>query len=59
MMGDGIFGFVAGFIAGIILGAISFGMSLNAAHQSNLIARDLAQYCPADGHFAFKGECDK
>lgn len=27
--------------------------------QKELITRDLAQYCPLDWHWAYKGECDK
>ena len=43
--------------------AFVFGVAAGMAwdhtlFQDDMVARGLASYCPPDGQFAFKGECD-
>ena len=51
------------FIFGLLIGMVlAGGMSIHgtrSAWQDDMIARDLAIYCPESGSFAFKGECEK
>jgi hypothetical protein len=50
--------FLFGLAIGVILAIGAWGMT-KAVWRMDLVARDLAQYCPVDGAFAFKGECEK
>jgi hypothetical protein len=58
---------VAGFFLGISLGSLSLfilGLSLGSSTEESrwhkaTIERGLAQYCPHDGEWAWKGECDE
>ena len=50
--------FWLGLTLGVILAIGSWGAT-RTAWRMDLVSRDLAQYCPEDGSFAFKGECDK
>ena len=43
--------FVIGFMIGLTLA--------NAGWRAMMIERDYGLYCPQDGEFAFKGECDE
>lgn len=56
-------GVKASFCLGFIFGAVLMGylvlFSSVDAHRSELIRMGVAQYCPATGEFALKGECDK
>jgi hypothetical protein len=43
----------------VVVGVFAAFILMNKSWESTLIDRRLAIYCPVDGHFAFKGECEK
>ena len=48
------------FVAVIAFWAFFLGVTVVQSHyRTLLIQHGYGQYCPTDGHFAFKGECDK
>ena len=56
MDGDAAATFAGMVVAMVVAGGIVHHAS-RSAWQDDMIARDLAIYCPENGHFAFKGEC--
>jgi len=51
--------FFAGFVIGAIVATIFTVNIINQDWHVDLINRGYAIYCPDDGEFAYKGECDK
>lgn len=49
--------FFFGCMIGVIIGAIMAIERMAFHAKADLIQRGLAEYCAADGRFAFKGEC--
>jgi hypothetical protein len=46
-------------IAAMIFGTISVThLAVNTEWRADTVARGLAQYCPTDGAWAWKGECE-
>lgn len=43
--------------AGVVAAVISAALQDSEWHAET-VARDLAEYCPADGEWAWKGECE-
>ena len=56
-MNDPIITFVAGLGLGLLGGVSSGGAIVEEVWQVETVERDLAQYCPKTGHWAWKGEC--
>lgn len=51
--------FWSGFAIGVIVGMLS-GIAVHRSDwRSETIQRGLAIYCPADGDWAWNGECDQ
>ena len=48
-----------GLVIGLVVGMFAGGGIMNSDWRKATIDRNLAQYCPADGAWAWKGECDK
>jgi len=49
--------FLFGCVFGFWIGLLAVTTIQNAAWQRDAIARDLAMFCPANGEWAWKGEC--
>lgn len=56
-MEDGVILFVA-FAIGLTVGGITAGLMVNDDWRNILSQRGLSTYCPQDGRWAFKGECE-
>ena len=57
-MDDFFNGFVIGIICGLFIGGAIIVVNRESWKEA-IISHGYAMYCPTDGHFAFKGECDK
>ena len=51
--------FTFGLAMGVLLSALLTSAILSSSYESDLINRGYALYCPTNGEFAFKGECNK
>jgi len=59
MDNDSAVGFVIGMLIGAIVSGFFVGGITKHEWEASTISRGYAIYCPNDGYFAFKGECDK
>ncbi len=56
MNADMMLGGVLGFVLGLILFGVAAANSIEA-NWRDAMSRGYAEYCPKDGRFAWKGEC--
>lgn len=46
-------------VVGMILGCLNVVAITQSSWRSDTVERGLAVYCPDNGHWAWKGECEK
>jgi len=59
MLDSGWAGLVFGFIIGMSITFWLVELDVNSNWRKETVERGLAQYCPHDGKWAWKGECDE
>lgn len=50
--------FMAGLFLGLVSAAFAVWGATNSYWRTETVERGLALYCPDDGHWAWKGECE-
>lgn len=50
--------FITGIVIGGLIVGIMTGLTVSSSYEKSAIERGYALYCPTDGNFAWKGECD-
>ena len=58
MMNNELQALIMGMIVGALISALFVSSIVNTAWKTATINRDLALYCPLNGNWAWKGECE-
>lgn len=57
-MSDWVLGFILGIIVGLVVGFIAGVSEQRARFKQGAIERGYGLYCPTNGDWAWKGECE-